>query len=182
MGLIKQSLYSIADSFLEIERMVNDGEIKPEDIIDQIEAMEGEFRNKAVQVATIRQNIKPVIDMVDIEIKRLNARKKALQNRSDNLSDYLSTNMAKIKETHIKHDLFTITLCKGREVLIIDNEEDIDDEFINIEVISTIDKKLLTAKLKEQAKIPCISKNYDPEYKPIEGAHIERADNFIRIK
>lgn len=181
MGIVKQHLYEITDAFHAIDEMVNDGEIKAENIVDQIEAMEGEFKQKAIQVATIRQNINPVIGNIDTEIKRLQARKKALVNRKEGLSDYLQRNMSATGLTKIPNDLFNITLCKGKEVLIIDNQDDIDGEFVNVEVVETVDKKLLLKTLKEEREAMKQDEDYDANNTLIKGAHIERAKSFIKI-
>ena len=181
MGIVKQPLHEISDAFRSIDEMVNNGDISEDDIVDQIEAMEGEFKQKAIQVSTIRHNLNPVVDGIDAEIKRLTARKKAVKNRQDSLSGYLQVNMSKAKIPKINHDLFNITLCQGREIVIVDKPEDIDGKFVEVEVVEKINKASLLKALKEEREAMKENDDYDADNEVIKGAHIERAKSFIKI-
>ena len=184
MGLVKQPLYKLTETFRIIDEMINNGDIKAEDIIDQIEATDLEFEQKAVQVATVRQNLKPVIEGIDVEIKRLKARKQALENRSKSLSDYLQVNMVEVGKTKIKHDLFNITLCKGREVVVITDKDQIPAELVKVSVVEKVDERSLLRLLQEQTKaIEQAEKEgtpYDADL--IKGAKLDRNKPYIQVK
>lgn len=184
MGLVKQPLYKITEAFHTIDNMINNGDIQSEDIVDQIELMDLEFEQKAVQVAIVRQNMKPVIEGIDVEIKRLKARKQALENRSKSLSDYLQVNMVEVGKTQIKHDLFNITLCKGREVVTITDQDQLPPELVKVSVVEKVDNNSLLRLLKEQARAIEQAEQEGTPYEGelIKGATLDRSKSYIQVK
>ena len=91
-------LYEIATQMRDLQ---NNEELDPQSVVDTLEGMEMELQDKAINLIAMTQNIKGDIDAVDAEIKRLQARKKAMQNRVDNFHSYLRDNMERSGITKI---------------------------------------------------------------------------------
>ena len=69
--------------------------------------------------------------------------------------------------TSIKSPLFSITLAKGRDIVVIDNADSLPDEFVNVKTTVTPDKAAILKALKDG---------------PLPGAHFEKSLSSIRIK
>ncbi len=179
--LINKHLYEIADSFKDIYQMIDDNELSEEDVADHIEALDIEFKLKAEQVALVIKNLTPMQDYAKQESDRLKERSASLKAKQEWLKIYLVNCMAKVGETKIKGDLLTITSCQGKEYPKIDNEEELPDEHVKYEVVSKIDKKGLLKSLQEERAAIEENPDYDADNELIKGAHIERADNYLRI-
>ncbi len=158
-------LYELTEQYKKLAELANDPEVPAEAIADTIEGLEGEFNAKAVSVTHVLRNASADIESLDTEIKRLEARKKVIKNGQDRLKEYLRSNMEASGITKIDCPLFTITLAKGRDICVVENEKELPSEFI---VTTTRpDKTALLKALKDG---------------PVNGAHIEKSKPSLRIK
>jgi chaperonin cofactor prefoldin len=155
------TLYEIKENY----RGLMDMELDAETMADTLEAIEGEFEVKAESICYVLANIDSDIDALDNEVKRLQARKKVLNNRKESLKDYLRENMTAIDKSKIETSLFTISRVKGRASALISDEALIPKQFQRITV--SIDKTALLAELKNQ---------------PVEGAELTTSKELLRIK
>jgi len=164
-------LRNIAGQYLELCNLASDpeSELTQESIKDTLESIEGAFNEKAVAVTHIISEMSLDIEKIDSEIDRLQKRKKVIQNRNQNIRDYLKDNMIALDITNIKCPLFSITLAKGREVVSIYDEEVIDPEYLAVKTSITPDKREIMKALKN-----------DPE--SVSGACLVRSEPSLRIK
>ncbi|MFK4234228.1 siphovirus Gp157 family protein [Pseudomonas guariconensis] len=135
---------------------------------DTMGAIEAEFNDKALAVSRVILNMDGDIEAVDAEIERLQERKRIMTNRKGQIIDYLRENMEAAEITKISCPLFTITLCKGRESVIVDDEKLLDDDLVNPKVTMVPDKRAIAERLKAGQEV--------------KGAHLERGQASIRIK
>lgn len=160
-------LYELTEQFKELAKLADCEEMK-EALTDTLEGLEGEFQEKAQAITSMVLNMDSDTSAIDEEIKRLTARKKTIQNRQQSMKDYLRVNMERCEISKITCPLFTITCAKGREIVHIDNEKEIPDDFLTVNTVISPDKKAIEAKLKEGVSVP--------------GAHLEISKSSIRIK
>jgi hypothetical protein len=160
-------LRDITGQYKELLDLANSDEIPAEAIRDTLQAIEGEFEQKAIKVADVIHNIESDISQIDKEIKRLQARKKVVENRKESIRDFLINNMEACNISKISCPLFTITLVKGRDVVVVDDEDDLPDQYITVKTSTAPDKAALLAALKEGT---------------IDGAHLEKSKPSLRIK
>jgi hypothetical protein len=163
-----QPLYEIVGKLASLHNLVEAGEATAEDIADTLEALEGELEIKVGNIWRLMRTIDGDVDVLDAEIKRLNDRKKARKNVIDSLRSYVAAQMETAGVKNFKDPLYTISLTKGRESLIVDNSDLIPDEFVEIETITHPLKAEILARIKSGAEVP--------------GAHIERGASFITIR
>lgn len=163
------ALYEIGKQYQELMVLA---ETADEDMAvavrDTMQAIEGEFEDKGKAIAMIALNIEGDLDAIQVQIDRLTERKRIINNRKESLKEYLRTNMEAASITKITHPLFTITLGKGRPVVVIDNEKDIPDDFMNTKVVTTPNKAEIARAIKEGVEVP--------------GAHSEIGKSSISIK
>lgn len=167
------NLYEIASDYQNIIALIE--ETDPADaagmeaVSNAIAQVGDEFNAKAVAIVHYSKNIGSDIDAIDAEIKRLTARKKAIQSRDEWLKGYLLSNMQACGITEIKCPVFTIRLRDNPESVVIDDEAAIPAEFMKTPPppAATPDKDAIKAAIKEGRDVP--------------GVHIERKQR-IEIK
>lgn len=135
---------------------------------DTLEAVGGEFNDKAVSIIKLAENLSGDTSVIDAEIKRLQARKSAIANKQKQLREYLIYNMQESGITKVECPLFTASLRKGVEKVVIDNEMLIPDEYAQIEVVTKVNKAEIKKQLRSGVEIP--------------GARLERGETTLLIK
>lgn len=163
------ALYQLSQQYAELQALADtDDEAMSLAIVDTLEGVGGEIQSKAEAIAIIALNMGSDVAAIDAEIDRLSARKRAITNRQNDLKDYLRENMERTGITKISCPLFSITCAKGREVVVIENETKIPDEYMRVKTDIAPDKTALAKALKEGVEIP--------------GVALERGKSSIRIK
>jgi len=162
------TLRELSAELLEVQALALDPEIPAEALQDTLDGMEGLFNEKAVSVVHVITNGSSDIVELDAEIKRLQDRKRIMKNAQDRLKEYLRFNMEATGTTKITSPLFSITLAKGREVAIVDDEGALPAACTSTKTVVTPDKRVILKALQEGVSIP--------------GAHIERSQSSVRIK
>ena len=143
-------LYEISSQMKELELLADEGV----DIADTMEGIEASFEEKAISVMSVVLNVGTDITTLDGEIKRLQDRKKVMENREKAIKDYLLFNMEASEISKITCPLFTLTLAKGREIVQIDDVEKIPTDYLNIKTSIVPMKKEILADLKTGKEIP----------------------------
>lgn len=158
-------LHEITSNIKEIATIED---VPPEAIADTLEAAVGDFDDKAKSIAAVSMNLNSNIASIDAEIARLNKRKAAIVNSDKSLREYLKFNMIQSGIKKISCELFTITLVAGRDVLQINDEDAIPDEYMAVKTEVKPDKKRLLSDLKQGVDIP--------------ACEIVKSDHSVRIK
>ncbi len=163
-----KQLYKIAEDHQQIMEAIDSGEYTSEEMADTLEGAVGSFEDKAQSVLAYTEGLSSDIEQVDAAIKRLQDRKKALSNKRDSMREYLKRNMQQTGITNIKCPLFSITLAKGRDKVVIDDESLIPDDYVEVTVVEKPDKRMLLSDLKDGINIP--------------GCRLEKGEESLRIK
>lgn len=152
------ALYNITEQYRGLVALANESdEDMAEALADTFEAIEGDFNNKAIALITVAKNIDTFIDPIDVEIKRLQARKKAIKNKTDLMRNYLRENMEATGITKIECSLFTISIRKPTKVVNILDVEKIPTDYIDYKTTSSPMKRELLAALKAGEEIEGVS-------------------------
>lgn len=163
------TLYTISKEYQELALLAEDAD---EDmsvaVRDTMEGIEGEFQEKGKALAMVTLNMDGDLEAIQSQIDRLTERKRLLINRKESLKEYLRSNMEASGITKITHPLFTITLGKGKPIVVIDEESKIPDDFMRVKVTSAPDKAEIAKAIKEGVEVP--------------GAHSEIGKSSISIK
>lgn len=162
-------LYELTAQFKELAEIADNAD---EDLAvavrDTMEAIEGEFQEKGKAVAMISLNMDGDIDAIQAQIDRLTERKRVIVNRKESLKEYLRLNMEATGISKIFHPLFTITLGKGKPIVVIDEESKIPDDFMRVTTSMAPNKVEIAKALKDGIDVP--------------GAHSEIGKSSISIK
>lgn len=161
------ALREISGQYRGLLDMAKTEDMPIEAIKDTLDGIEGEFKEKALKIVDVVSDVEGDIATIDKEIERLQSRKKVIQNRNQSIRDYLQNNMEACGITKIECPLFTITLAAGRDIVVVDNEDELPDEFISVKTSTAPNKVELLKALKMGA---------------VNGAHIEKSKSSLRIK
>jgi hypothetical protein len=149
---MKTSLYQIEQTYLNlVESLIeNGGELTPE-LETELSINKEQLQNKGVCYGFIVKELEGNVDLIDLEIKRLQALKKPLVNSIDRLKNNLSQAMQMFDVTELKTPLLKINFRKSESVEI----EDIallDADFVKTTITKAADKIAIKEAIK--AEIP----------------------------
>lgn len=125
-------LYEMTDEYNELLSWGDDPDIDETAFNDTLEGLTGTIDDKIENIGKVISEYNAAIAGCDTEIKRLQARKKTLENKVTWSKDYIKTNMKKINRLNIVGKLFSFSVRATQEKTIIDDETQIPNEFLKI--------------------------------------------------
>lgn len=116
------SMYQLTDDYNTVLSMLYDDEQDEQAIVDTLDAIEGAIEDKADGYAIMIKQLGFDVKGIDAEIKRLQMRKKMLDNRVERLKNRLADTMRAVGKTRLHTILFTFRIQKdgGKRALILD--------------------------------------------------------------
>lgn len=131
------SLYELTGDWLKLQDMLESEDFDKETIETTIECMEYEIEIKANNYGKLIKNLeinKKSIEgtkkAIQKEIKRLNDKEKAIENKIRFLKENLGNTMRIMKKNKIKTEFFTFYFTKTKKVNILDNEKALNSKYI----------------------------------------------------
>ena len=143
-------LHEISKDFVAMQNE----EMTPAEMSDCLDSIECAFEDKANNILAFTNGLDSDVKSIDEEIKRLQARKTTIKNRSDSFKEYLRMNMEKTGISKISHPLFTVTLGRPTKTATVTDESLLPDDYVSVSVVSKPDKRKILADLKEGVDIP----------------------------
>lgn len=150
------NLFEIAERFKalsECVELVASGELEAEVLEESLNTLEGELSDKLQNITYIIRKQEADLILIDEEVKRLQARKKALNSNIDRLKQYMFDAMKLSGTKKIGTALNTWTIAKNPVSVNIVDESALDTEYIIKEEVSKVDKKKLLADLKQGLEV-----------------------------
>lgn len=124
------TLYKLADDYLVAQDKLSDLDL-PEDVIrDTLESMEGDLQVKATNTGLFIRNLEVTSEAIAAEEKRLSERRKAIDNRVNNIKRYLFENMQRTGITKIESPSLTLSLQNNPASVSVENVSDIPAEYM----------------------------------------------------
>lgn len=163
------TLYELTEQWETVADMFYDEETDEQTIFDTLEAIEGEFEDKADNFAKLIRNVLADAEALEKEEKRIYARRKSLENKAKRLKETLQANMEFIGKTKFKTALFTFSVANNggmQPLTITDSIEDIPGKYL-IPQPPVVNKDAVRALLAD---------------KEVEWAHLEPRGKSLRIK
>lgn len=148
------SLYDLTADWQQVYDMED---LDAETWADTLESIEGEIKDKAVNIGYVVKNLEADEVALAAEIKRLQDKKKAVIKKKQGLKDYLQSSMYAVGLRKIQSAPFNIRIQKNTKSLKIENEEQfMKNEFYDNYFIPQppkLDKKQMLEDLKNGAVI-----------------------------
>lgn len=126
---MSMSLYDLTGNFLVLQEMMSDPDVDPETIQDTLEAMDGVYEEKLENFGKVIANLSAIATGIEKEEKRLNARKKNINNQIDRFKKNIKESMIALDKKKVKTELFSYTVKDGVPSVIIDDEDRVPSEF-----------------------------------------------------
>ena len=145
-------LYELTQNYQNLLELLDDETIPQDAITEALNGLEGEFDLKAENIVKLMKSMDADVTGLKAEEKRLADRRKALENRSSNLKQYLSDSMRAIGKEKIKGSVFTLAFQKNPPSAYISDITLIPTEYF-VEQEPMLDKKALLLGLKSGFQI-----------------------------
>jgi hypothetical protein len=151
MSAIK--LYELTESYSVLLQMVED--MNDQDLEMALTQIKGEITEKAISIGKMVRAIDYDIDTLKAEEKRLADRRRALENKRDNIKRYIQTQMEKVGLDKIKSPLLTVSIQNNPPAVQIADEKLIPARFLTIIPEQKVpDKKAIAEVLKSGEEVP----------------------------
>lgn len=159
------SLYELSAEYKEALEVLSDPDLDQDMVKDTLEGLEGELKDKAKNVAAFYQNLLADVDAMKAAEQRIAARRKVLENKTNQMKDYLRDNMVACEINKIECPEFSISLRKPSDVVEVEDESLIPKEYFDTKV--TLNKTRLKSALKDGC---------------IDGAKLSKGKHAVIIK
>ena len=147
------NLFEISERYKNLAELVGNQDIEPEVIEEALRSVEGELSDKLQNITYIIKREESDINLIDEEIKRLQARKKAISNNVDRLKQYMFEAMKFADVKKVNTSLNTWSIAKNPASVNILDESLIDSQYIVVETVTKVDKKKLLTDLKNGLEV-----------------------------
>jgi hypothetical protein len=147
-------LYEISDAFAKLDSFLPGLESEADAVAysDLWAELEVCFSDKVHGLCCVIRNTEGDAMAIDAEIKRLTAKKKALDNKVKNLNNYLEWNVKSAGVPEIKTSIFTVKLAKTPEAVKILDESALPADLLRVK--TEPDKTAIKAAIKEGRNVP----------------------------
>ena len=144
------TLYQVADEYILALDQLRDMDIPEEVFADTLESLSGDMTTKSTNVAMFVRNLQITADAKRAAAKELARQADALEHRSEQILDYLKSNMERCEMTEIACDYFTIKIKKNPAKVEVTGIGPVPVEFMRQPSIpeKVVDKKTLAEFLK----------------------------------
>ena len=129
----------------ELDAMVD---IDEDVVADTLNSIEGEFEQKAINVALFIENLEADALAIKDAEKRMKERREVMERKADRLREYLKNNFEQMGLKVIKHPLFDIKLANNPESVVIHNQDLLPKSYIAEKVTYAPDKAAIKAAIK----------------------------------
>jgi len=148
-------LFEITNEFENVFNQINeDGEITQE-MLDNIDALQEDFADKAVSVAAYIKNIEAEAAAIKSAMDSMKQREARLNKQAESLKEYLQFNMQRLSVNEIKTSPhFKIKLKQCPPSVDVFDEAQVPEDYWREKVVLSIDKIKLKEALNEGLEIP----------------------------
>jgi len=140
-------LYEIAHDMQHVNELLDADEIDEQCAADAIEVIRTELEKKGGNIVALIRQLDGEAEMIDIEVKRLQAMKKSRENKVDHIKKYILQNLEVMGIDKVETPLGKISIRKSESVEISDITK-LPADFVKTTIATTADKIALKAALK----------------------------------
>lgn len=149
-------LYELAIQYQQLAPLADgSSDIPAEAILDTLEAIEGDIKDKAYAIACIVKGLEAEAEAIQAAANAMTARAKRVQKRADNLAGYLLFQLEAVQSKPLVFTEFTVQIRENPEAVRINDDAQIPAEYMTVPETPEPqpDKKALKAALKAGAEI-----------------------------
>lgn len=149
------NIFDLSEQYVKFAAVAEDMELPPEAVADTFEALDGEFDDKADNLACIIKELTAAAKDIKEQEDALKARRRAKENAAERLKSLLSMSMQRIGRERIDTARNLITFRKSTGLRIEDEDDFVQRhrDLCKVETVVTIPKKEITDRLKAGEEI-----------------------------
>jgi hypothetical protein len=149
-------LYEITSQFEKLDAMVPDidNHEDAEAFTELYAELEGDLSDKVHGLCCVIRNTESSANALDVEIKRLTAKKKSLESKSKRLMDYLEFSLKSANVPSVKTSIFDVVFKKNPPSVNVLDESLIPASFIRTKIETSPDKVAIKDALKSGEHVP----------------------------
>ena len=146
------TLYELADEFKDALENLTD--LDDQAVIDTLESLEGEFKLKSTNVAKYNKNLENILDGMKEAESNMRQRRVSLEKKIHHMREYLRNNLEKSGIKQIDAPDISISMQKNPYKVVINNENEIPEDFIDTKETKTVNKEKIKEALKDGKEVP----------------------------
>ena len=145
------SLYELSNDYLSAFDFLTDpeNEVDKQVVSDTLEAISGDFEDKAINVAKYLKNLESSAKAIKEAEAEMMKRRKSFEKRVAGLKDYLKGNLEITGIKKIESPFFKISIAKNPVSVFVSDESIIPDEFFETRTLRTLNKTALKKSLQD---------------------------------
>jgi hypothetical protein len=149
-------LYEIEQHYLQaLEAFTDpDSDLPDEVIAGTLEALEGEFEQKAIAVAAFARQLEEEAKAIKAAEERMARRRKSLETRARGLKEAVKTGLETLGIKQVSSPWFVLSLARNPPCLVIDDETALPRQYLSYETVAVIDKAALRETLAAGHPVP----------------------------
>lgn len=149
-------LYEISAQYRELETLEASDDLPAEVILQTLDGLEGDLREKSVNVALFCENMRATATEIISRAAAMEERAKRLLKRAESLQGYLQLHMESCGISKIECPYFTLQLKSNPSSVVIDHSGSIPEKFWRQPEAppKVIDKKAIAAAIKAGEEVP----------------------------
>lgn len=126
-----------------------------DEFIDKLNGLNADFMSKANDCINYALNLKSDAMTIKAHCDEMTAKRKTYEQRAERLLDYVLRNMQAVGVSEIKDrgGLYAAKIAKNPPSVNIVNADEISNEFVKVEQVSSIDKKAILQHFKATGEI-----------------------------
>ena len=159
-------LYELTEMYQNISSLIEEN-ADNETLEKALDEITDSIQIKAENMAKLIKSIEGNINVLKDEEKRLQVKRRALENKVVNIKEYLENQLKTMGLKKVQGNLFTVSIQKNPQSVNILDEDLIPEKFKVTKTTTSIDRKELLAALKEG--------------QAVEGAEIKQTES-LRIR
>lgn len=125
-------LHELTSAANAIYDKILDDDANLDTLEDTLQCIEGAIEAKAESMVRFVQMLDADSDAISAEIKRLQLRKLARENRADRIKAYLKAQLEQIGKDKITTSLFTVAIQNNPPSLLIDHPEAVPAQYLTL--------------------------------------------------
>ena len=123
-------LYELANNYRNLTELIDREDVEQDLIQNALKECKGDIEEKVDNIVKLIRNTESDIEGYKAEEKRLNARRKSLENTVTSLKNYLDSNLKALNLREVKTKLFSCKYQKSKASVEVLDQEVIPREFI----------------------------------------------------
>lgn len=149
-------LYELSAQYQELQSLEASDDLPAEVILETLDALDGDLRDKSVNVALFAENLRATATEIIARAAAMEERAKRLLARADSLQSYLQLNMVACGITKIECPYFTLQLKSNPASVVIDHQGSIPEKFWRQPEAppKVLDRKAIAAAIKSGEEVP----------------------------